>query len=401
MPFYLRMTVLTVLRVMLTGACCFGIWYSWRAARADFLFQEDDPRSVREAIVLAPDNWKYYMRLAQFDRPHARELLDTALRLDPYNAQAAIELALQYETEGDYPQAEKLPLKAFAVDRTYTPRWSLANYYFRRDNMPAFWEWARRAAEMPAYDIGPLFELCWRASPDAEKISQALLNNNPDLIRQYLGFLLSKDQLSTAASVAAHLLRAGAPETDRQQLLITVNRLTEAGDGTAASSLWRLMTDQHWVVADTGVPNNGDFLREPVPVSFDWLLPEYAGLHSWPGSSGLETEFTGNEPEDCVIAEQTVFLTPGDYTMTYSYHTTDIPPGTGIRWQVVAPTNQVLAATDDLSSDAPARSTLQFTVPPGASLLRLRLGYRRELGTPRISGMLLILSIQIQPHPQK
>src|SRR5271157_4111995 len=162
----LRRSVGVALRIIIAGACCFGIWCSWEFACADYLFQKDTEESVRSAIRLVPDGWEYYMRLAQFDRVHARELLTTALRLNPYNAEADIELALEYETQGDFVRAERLLLDAFAVDRTYLPRWSLANYYFRRDNMPAFWAWAKSAAEMPPVYLGPLFELCWRASPD-------------------------------------------------------------------------------------------------------------------------------------------------------------------------------------------------------------------------------------------
>ena len=147
--------------------------------------------------------------------------------------------------------------------------------------------------------------------------------------------------------------------------------------------------------------SNGEFAREPLPVAFDWALPEYPGLHSWPGSSGLETEFTGVQPEDCTIAEQTVLLAPGNYTMAYSYHTSDIPPGTGIRWQIIDPApGTVLADSPDLSSDTLQKSTLSFSVPQGAPLLRVRLAYKRALGTPRISGMLLILSTQIQAQPK-
>jgi hypothetical protein len=100
------------------------------------------------------------------------------------------------------------------------------------------------------------------------------------------------------------------------------------------------------------------------------------------------------------VAEQAVALTPGNYTMAYTYHTSDIPPGTGIRWQIIdAKSNTVLADSPDLSSDTLNHSALAFSVPPGASLLRLRLAYRRALGTPRISGMLVVLSTQIQAHP--
>jgi hypothetical protein len=397
----LRRSVGVALRIIIAGACCFGIWCSWEFACADYLFQKDTEESVRSAIRLVPDGWEYYMRLAQFDRGHARELLATSLRLDRYNAQADIELGLQYEAEGDFGRAEKLLLDAYEVDHTYLPRWSLANYYFRRDNMPAFWSWARSAAEMPSDDIGPLFELCWRMSPDPERITGAILNEKPELIRQYLGFLLAKDQLLAAANVAPRLVRNGEPEPDRPLLFSIVNRLVAVNDAAAANALWHLLIEQHWVVADTTVPNNAGFVREPLPVSFDWSLPEYTGLHSWPGSSGLETEFTGGQPEDCIVAEQAVALTPGNYRMAYSYHTAGISPDTGIRWQIIdAKSNAVLADSPDLSSDELKHSVLTFFVPPGAALLRLRLVYQRALGTPRISGTLVVLSTQIQALPQ-
>ncbi len=397
----LRRSVGVALRIIIAGTCCFGIWCSWEFACADYLFQKDTEESVRSAIRLVPDDWEYYMRLAQFDRGHARELLATSLRLDRYNAQADIELGLQYEAEGDFGRAEKLLLDAYEVDHTYLPRWSLANYYFRRDNIPAFWAWARSAAEMPADDIGPLFELCWRASPDPERITGAILNEKPELIRQYLGFLLAKDQLLAAANVAPRLVHNGEPETDRPLLFSIVNRLVAVNDAAAANALWHLLIERHWVVADTTVPNNAGFVREPLPVSFDWSLPEYPGLHSWPGPSGLETEFTGSQPEDCTIAEQAVALTPGNYTMAYAYRTSDIPTDTGIRWQIIdAKSNAVLADSPDLSSDELKHSVLAFSVPAGAALLRLRLAYRRALGTPRISGTLVVRSTQIQARPQ-
>jgi hypothetical protein len=386
-----------VLRIIIAGACCLAIWNSWKFALADYLFQKDTEDSVRAAIRLVPDGWQYHMRLAQFDREHARELLTTSLRLNRFDAQANIELGLQYETEGDFARAEKSLLEAYAVDHTYLPRWSLANFYFRRDNMPAFWAWAHSAAEMPADDIGPLFALCWHVSQDPETIAKAILNDKPELIRQYLRFLLTKVQLQAVAGVAPRLVRFGESETDRPLLFDVVDRLVDANDADSANALWKLLIEKHWVVADTTVPNNSDFMREPLRVSFDWSLPEYPGLHSWPGASGLETEFTGSQPEECTIAEQAISLAPGSYTFAYVYHTSDIPPATGIRWQIIdANSKTVLADSPYLSSDALSHSALTFNVPPGTSILRLRLGYKRALGTPRISGILVVLSAKIQ-----
>ena len=385
------------LRIVLAGGCLWGIWSSWAVARADYLFRKDNAEAIRAAIRLAPDNSAYYMRLAQLDEDHARALLETSLRLDHYNAQADIELGLRYEADGDASQAEKLLLQAAVIDHTYLPRWSLANFYLRQGSLPAFWMWARKAAEMPADDIGALFDLCWRVSPDPDEIMSRIVNDNPEVVPQYLSFLMGKGELPAAAGAAVRLLHDGSAETDRPLLLSLVNQLVAVNDAAPANSLWHQMIQHQWVVADQTVPNNAAFAREPQPVSFDWTLGSYQGLHSWPGPRGLETEFTGEEPESCTIAEQSLALPPGNYTLTYSYHTAGIAPDTGIQWQIVdAKSGTVLAQSPDLSSDSPRQTAVDFSVSPEAPLLRLRLLYQRALGTIRVSGTLVIPSTGIQ-----
>ena len=352
---------------------------------------------MQSAIRQEPDGWEYYMRLAQFDRPDSRELLKTSLRLYPYDARADIELGLKYEAKGDLADAERLLLDAYAIDRTWPPRWALANYYLRRDDMPKFWAWARRAAEMPADDMGALFELCWRVSPDPERISAAILNDKPEMIRQYIGFLLAKDQLQAVSSVAPHLVNVGDPETDLPLMFSVVNRLVASSDGDSANALWRQLIRQHWVEADNTWPNNAGFARKPLPVGFDWSIAAYPGLRSLSGPLGLETEFTGTQPEECSVAEQAVALKPGNYSMNYAYRTSDIAPDTGLEWQIIDPkSNTVVAHSPDLSSDELKYSAMGFSVPPGSSMVLLRLAYGRVLGTPRISGTLTVRSIQIQ-----
>ena len=387
----------TALRSIVAGVCALGIWNSLNMARADFLFRQDTAQSVRSAIGLEPDAAPYYMRLAQLDENHGPELLEAALRLNRYNARAAIELGLRYEAQGDYNRAEKLLLQAFAVDRTYLPRWSLANFYLRRNNIPAFWIWAHRSAEMPSDDVGALFALCWRVSPDPERITAMVLNDDPQLNAQYLRFLLENDRTRAAAGTALRLVRFGKPETDRSLVFTVVDRLITAGEPIAALALWQELVHQGWVVADATIPNNADFARDPLPIGFDWAVASYSGLRSILGPSGLETEFLGVQPEDCSIAEQTLVLTPGNYTAKYSYFTADILPATGIRWQIIdAESGAVIANSPDLSSNALTHSAFEFSVAPGSSLLRLRLSYHRAPGTTRIEGTLVVQSIQIE-----
>jgi tetratricopeptide (TPR) repeat protein len=392
-----RAAGVVVSRAAVVALCLCAIWWCWKIARADYLFRQDTVVAVRSAIRLVPSEPNYYMRLAQLDEAHAGDLLGTALRLNRYNAEAAIELGLRYEAEGDYPQAEKLLLEARSVDRTYLPRWSLANYYLRRDDMSGFWFWARQAARMPSTDLTPLFQLCWRVTPDAARIAKELLAGDPETMRQYIGFLLHKDELLAVANLAPRLVQCGKAETDRPLLLSAVNRLITANDGPNATALWRILLERRWVIADVTVPNNATFSRDPVPVAFDWAIPAYDGLHSWPGSSGLEAEFSGRQPENCAIAEQTVGLPPGRYEFRYAYRTSGILPGTGIEWQILDAKSQgILAISPGLSSEQLQRESIGFSVPPGGSLVRLQLTYRRTQGTPHVAGTLVLVSTSIR-----
>jgi tetratricopeptide (TPR) repeat protein len=386
-----------VVRALVVTACLLGILESWRIARSDALFLQGTVESVRASVHLEPDCWWCYDELARLDEASAEQLLQTSLRLNRYNSDADIDLGLRYESDGEFDRAEELLLQASEVDRTYVPRWSLANFYFRRDNLTGFWKWIRRATETPADDIGALFELCWRVSPDPKTIEANIVEDNPDVVRQYIVFLIGKDQPAAAVHPALTLLRTGEKESDQQLLFTLLDKLIHANDPIDANPLWNSLIGLHWVVADTSFPNNPQFSRDPLPVDFDWNFPEYNGLHSWPGSSGLEAEFTGNEPENCVIAEQTISLAPGDYTLESSYRTRDIVPDTGIQWQILeVKSDNVLASSTSLSSDAPARVLLHFVVRPDEQLLRLRLTYNRALGTPKVSGTVVVTSVRIQ-----
>jgi len=385
-------------RLIVSVLCGVGIWSSWNFLRADNLAHLDTATSLRAAIHLEPDAWKYSMRLAALDEAPGQQLLETVVKLDPYNAEADIELSLRLEAAGNYSQAETLLQNAFAIDHTFLPRWSLANFYFRRDNMPAFWHWARMAADIPSDQTEPLFELCWRASTDPNEISRNILNDNPELIAKYLSFLLDKNQLPAAAEIADRLMRFGDPATDNPFEFSVINRLIGAGDGSTAKALWSALIEKHWVVAEQTEPNNPNFARDPLPVGFDWALNSSSGVRSWLGTPGLETEFSGRQPEECKIAEQYLVLSPGNYVLEYAYLTAGIAPETGLKWQIIAPASETpLAESLDLSSESLDEVKLAFTVSPSTPVTILRLHYRRDLGTPRIAGTLTIRSVQIHP----
>jgi len=387
-------------RVAVALTCALAIQWSCLRIRADRFFREDTPQSIRRAIELIPDDPQYYIRLSQLDDIHSVALLERALRHAPFQASAAIELGLRAESTGDYSRSEKLLLQAFEVDRTYVPRWTLANFYFRRKNLPAFWNWARRAAEMPADDIGALFELCWRVTPDGESIARVILTGDPSALRQYLVFLLAKNETRIAAGVARQLIERGGPRLDRTLLLSLVDRLIAQNERALAYALWRFLDDRRWIVADRSLPNNPNFARPPLPVAFDWRFPSVDGLHSSPGPSGLEVEFSGKQPERCLIAEQTVLLPAGQYTFVSRYRTVGISPETGLGWRLSGlHSGLALSKSLDLSSEKFTEQETRFSVEGGDVMVSLQLEYRRAIGTTRISGILVVTSTAIRADP--
>jgi tetratricopeptide (TPR) repeat protein len=389
--------VSALLRAAAVIVCGIGIWWSCLFLRADNLFRADTIAGIREAIRLVPDQPAYYVRLAQLDRERSEPLLEKALSLNRYDSRAAIDLGLLREAAGDYAAAEKLFLRAFEADRTFLPRWTLVNYYFRRDIIPAFWTWARITAEMPAEDIRPLFQLCRRVTPDTTAVEQRVITADPAVVRQYLEFLVQGNELVAAAGLAPKLLRYGKPEDDGTALLALVDRLISAGDFAAASEVWSALAGARWIPEDRFLPYNSAFSRRPMQAGFDWRLPAHEGLNATPGEAGLNVEFSGKEPESCAIAEQVLPLQPGEHELQYRFRTAGIPAGAGLHWQIAdAMSGAALATSHDLSSEALRQDSFVFRAPDSARFVRLRLNYQRAIGTPRISGVLVLASTKLE-----
>src|SRR5882724_1859849 len=84
-------------------------------------------RTLRVALAPDPGDAEYHFQL--WETGNAPAELDAALALNPRFATAWIARGLAAETGGDRKSAEASLLQAAAVDNTYLPRWTLANFY--------------------------------------------------------------------------------------------------------------------------------------------------------------------------------------------------------------------------------------------------------------------------------
>src|SRR5450631_2222523 len=123
-------------------------WFSIRLAQADAAFRH--PESVGRAVALMPDNAEYLSLQAlqlEYNGLDSAPLLKHIAELTPLASAPRLRLGLAAEVRGDFDAAERWLLDASKVDHQFEPRWTLANYYFRRQNASEFWKWMRTALE--------------------------------------------------------------------------------------------------------------------------------------------------------------------------------------------------------------------------------------------------------------
>jgi tetratricopeptide (TPR) repeat protein len=378
-------------------------YWTLRLAYADRLFHTGGSAAVARARELAPGNATYYTAAGDYSE---RPVLEAAVALDPFYAQGWIELGLGAELAGDTARAEHLLLEAARVDKTYEPRWTLANFYFRRGDRQGLWRWAKKALEIAYQDQPPLFQLCWRMSSDPAEILSGAILSQPRILAQYLSFLIQREDLDAAEAVG-NLLAPQAGEAETPLLLYYCDRLLRKGRDRVALRFWNILCLRHRIDRQPLQPGssvsltNGDFLAVPLGTAFDWRLALAEGIAFVAPAGpegGLRASFSGRQPEAARVLEQALPLLPSRrYRLRFSYRTEGIAPGSGLRWEVARPTGSGdwSAGSADLCAEDWKQEELDFTTPPDMGSGRLALSYRRALGTTRIEGSVWLRKVSL------
>ena len=386
-------------------ALLLGILWNVRFGIADFLARRNQPDSTRLAMRLMPLNGAYAAQLADeiyaVDPESARSLLQQAVKLNRYDASSWIQLGLLCEAANDLPAAEAALGQAAKVDSTFLPGWSLANFYFRHDNVARFWFWAQRAAQMAPDDVTPLFRLAWYTSPNAEEIESRLQLKRPEIEGQLVDFLKAQGDAQAVTVAATHLLAAGVPQST-ETLLGTADWLMEQKRPDLALAVWNGLAAHHQIPygqVAAGSVTNGGFGKSPISRGFDWTLATVEGVSSFLNANpnALGFEFSGEEPDSFQIMDQTVPVRAGkDYALVVDYSTTGIPPDSGLLWQVTdLRSDAALGRTASLAAEQGDRVDVCFSAPEGATFVDLSLRYQRQPGTVRVEGKLTLQGVRL------
>src|ERR1017187_10326930 len=237
----MRLSVMrsTVLAIALTGLAAASTW-SILVGWADYWARQLTVAATEKALALTPWQAGYYFQLAILisddDPKRASEALQRAVAMNPSDSRSWIELGLRVEADGHNATAERYFLRAAEVDKEYLPKWTLANYYFRRDQESKFWFWAKAAAQMLYGDPLPLFRLSGKVVEDGNLIDRLEIRR-PDIQAAYLSYLLSQGRLDLIEP-ALHRLLDQDRESDVPLLLATCDRLIEAKRVDEALAVW-------------------------------------------------------------------------------------------------------------------------------------------------------------------
>jgi tetratricopeptide (TPR) repeat protein len=325
------------------------------------------------------------------DPYNTRLILSRAVAINPRLSPAWIELGLTAERAGDLLGAENALLQAVRADHQYQPAWTLANYYFRRGNSEAFWSWARRAAELTYDDFRPLLRLCDAVERDPEMVLSRLEAGRPAanaaIIRAYLDFLIGQDRFDAAQQAARRLLAIESPG-DSPRVAALAGRQIRAGNQTAALELW----NARFAPLDPlhgSVLTNGDFSQPTTGVGFDWSQPACEGVTTAWSPARLAFEFSGSQPDACVILEQAIPVRRGiRYHFRFEYVTAQ--SFSGVRWAF---------NRQEIVINTARREGDDVFLADRAGPARLMLLYRREPGSTPARGRIELRHIRLEVSP--
>jgi hypothetical protein len=385
-----------------------------RLVWAEWLATTNTGESLTEAVRIDPGNATFHGLLAEHQEASGKDPkpeLKTAASLSPAESRYWARLAFRAETERDDDAAEKYLLHAAEVDRTFAPRWALANFYLRRGDaargdMDKFWVWLRKSFEMPPPEVGALFQVAWAVSHDGDKI-RAIVPDDPAILRQYVGWLVENRPVGDAEGPALEL--AAKSVADDVPVLLGFCEKTSQMDMPRAVEAWNLLCRRKLLPYTALDPkaghivSNESFSIPPLQRGFDWTLFREPGVSQAMAEtgSGLVIQFSGKQGERTGLFQQSVPLAAGKrYRLSFEYRVSGQGGPTGLHWELLR-----TPGNSNLLTDPPAMRGTDWTTGQGTfessdeSFARLLLVYQREPGMVPWEGTLYLRKVGIEALP--
>ena len=374
-------------------------WREGRVAWAEHLAATGTIAALRSAAACTPGDGARWRELgaAQLranepaDDPGAAASLERAVSLNSYDAESRAALGLIAESQGRAPEAERDLLAAVRTSRRFRPQLALASFYFRAQDAGRFWPVASTAANIPAADPDPIFQMAVRMESDPQRAAALLRLDEVPKLALFVRFLAQNRCDAGLAPLALHL----NPRLSHATLLAASNCLVDARRTADAVAVWNRLYPTHALDPVHGKSLTDARLELPERGAFHWKLSGAEGVDLSPiAPRGLRVEFSGRQPETVVLIEQFVpVLENRHYRLTLDYRTADLSGPTGIRWFACAMNETTCVSSQPLPGNPDEPFEFDFPTGPRVELVHLVLLCRRDAGNTRGAGTLTLRAV--------
>ena len=413
------------------GVCGFASWWSSRIAIADWQASAGTIDGFTRAIRLAPEDPELRAREALYrvDNDDANDGgqsidddLDLAATMNPYNSAVLMALGLRKEFQGKPAEAELYLKRAVAVDHQFKPAWTLANFYYRTNQSEKSWPLIERILHLEplGFDPAPVFELSWNEledahDADADHREQALAASRriermfpagTERPVQYLQFLVNTKRVDAALDTWPKALAAYTPGDPGQatSMIDFANFLIANGRIPEAVGIWNQLVEHGILPAEPLDPKAGKVIADPefqfpaLSKGFGWRVEEVPGVFTAKAAGSQRFEIRGDEPAAFPILSVIAPVLPGvSYRLQWKVDGSALsaPRDPGFAFQIVKePGGEVtqcepLLAANPMPCDFVSQSDTKFA--------RIILRYARAQGTTRVSGVMQLRSVRLEP----
>jgi hypothetical protein len=373
-----------------------------------------DPGNSRDALMLG----RLYQYSVSDARPKlALKELTRATTLNPYNAQAWLDLATGLEFQGNTQQAALCLRRVdYLAPQIPADQWAVGNFFLLHGSVDeAFPHFKRALAGNPDY-WQAVYNLAWKASNDPAKILQEVVPGDAGSELTYLNYLISTQRLADTGPVWNEI-SANPEKFPAGMAAPYIDALVGAHKPDQAYSVWselrvKGLIPPTYEARPRNLIENGDFEDEPVNMGFDWRIAPVGGVYVGRDSTvfhsathSLLIQFPGTQNFDYHNVFQYVLVLPNR-----SYHlsgfmrtdkiTTDSGPSLEVRdaYNVAVLDQYSKAFTGTTDGWRPV--DVYFKTGPKTDLISVSVARRpSDMFESNISGRVWVDDVRLDQEP--
>ncbi len=291
--------------------------------------------NLKIAVRLDPGDADYHLQLGRLyeytvTNTHPRQAVEQfqqAVRLDPWNPQAWLDLSASLELQGEMAGATSTLQRAnYLAPDIPAYQWPIGNFYLLQGKTEdAFRHFKTVLSGSSGYD-GIIFSMAWKASNDPTRILNELIPPEIPVEFRYLDFLGSQKRFDDARTVWNRIIGSSG-KFDASAATNYINQLLFADHPRQAYQVWSDLMNRGLVKGPSPEPKgnlitDSRFERPLLGMGFGWRADNVPGVYVGRDTSQFHSpshsvliQFSGHQNLDYHQFYQFVLLAPNR-----SYH---------------------------------------------------------------------------------